>query len=132
MSAESPSVLLVGHCLPDSFGLTRLVHKASPSADVTRVNKEAQLAESAPQASLLLVNRELDGRFRQSLGVDLIAALRADGVETPIMLISNYDDAQEAAVAAGAMVGFGKRAVRDPETVDRIRAALAQSSSTRA
>jgi two-component system chemotaxis response regulator CheY len=132
MTHDIPSVLLVGHCLPDSSSLTRLIQEAAPAAKVTRVNKDAHLAESAQQTSLLLVNRVLDGRFRQSLGVDLISALRAEGVETPIMLISNYEDAQEAAVAAGAMPGFGKRAIAQPETIERIRMALASSSSTSA
>jgi hypothetical protein len=56
-------------------------------------------------------------------GIELIRELgrRAD---SPVMLlISNFEDAQRAAMEAGAMAGFGKTELEEPATVERIRAA---------
>ena len=56
---------------------------------------------------MLLINRVLGWGFNGG-GVELIASLR-DGDDAPeMMLISNYADAQQAAVEAGALPGFGK------------------------
>ncbi len=41
------------------------------------------------------------------------------------MLISNFQDAQQEAVAAGAFPGFGKSQLYDDSTSERLRDALA-------
>jgi hypothetical protein len=41
------------------------------------------------------------------------------------MLISNYEDAQKEAQAAGAVAGFGKAALGQPAMLDRVRPYLA-------
>ena len=41
-----------------------------------------------------------------------------------MLLISNYVDAQEEAVAAGASRGFGKSALYDNGTAEALRAAI--------
>jgi hypothetical protein len=41
-----------------------------------------------------------------------------------MMLVSNYPDAQAAAVAAGAVPGFGKREIGTPRVAQVIREAL--------
>lgn len=125
--SDSPLVLLVGHCMPDSFGLTRMVKSAARGVVVKRVNSERALRARLDAASLLLVNRVLDGRFNEAGGVELIARLAASEAATAMMLVSNYSDAQAAAVEAGALPGFGKQALRAPETADRVRAALVQT-----
>ncbi len=123
MSAK-PLVLLVGHCMADSFSLSRLVKQAASGAEVERVNSDRALQKHLNESNLLLVNRVLDGRFEFAEGVPLLASLRAKGITAPIMLISNYADAQESAVQAGAAPGFGKRDIRDPATMDKVRTAL--------
>ena len=40
------------------------------------------------------------------------------------MLVSNYADAQQAAVAAGAIEGFGKAELGADETEEKLRAVL--------
>lgn len=120
---NGPIVLLVGHCVPDSFGLTRLVESAGASA--VRVNSERDLRDRVDSAVALLVNRALDGRFPDEDGVGMIRRLRGEGVATPMLLVSNYPDAQQAATAAGAAPGFGKRELNKPETIERVRAAIA-------
>ena len=53
-----------------------------------------------------------------ALGDAALAAL-------PVMLVSNYPDAQQEAQAAGAVPGFGKAQVSSPETLDLLRTYLA-------
>ncbi len=57
---------------------------------------------------LVLINRKLDADY--SDGMDIIRTLKADPklAATPVMLISNFEDAQKEAVEAGAVPGFGK------------------------
>lgn len=117
-------VLLVGHCMPDSFGLSRLIRRSAPGAKVERVNSDRALKKALAGASLLLVNRELDGRFSQHSGVELIGAVRDLNPALGLLLVSNFADAQRSALDAGAAPGFGKSEVRHPGAVAKIRAAL--------
>jgi hypothetical protein len=41
------------------------------------------------------------------------------------MLVSNYEDAQQEAVATGAVAGFGKASVGHPEMLGRVAPFLA-------
>ena len=52
---------------------------------------------------LLLLNRELDYGFDEREGVALIRRLRTAYPNVKTMLVSNYPDAQQAAVQAGAL-----------------------------
>jgi two-component system chemotaxis response regulator CheY len=56
-------------------------------------------------------------------GVDVVRAVKADEAlrRVPVMLVSNYDAAQEEAVTAGAEPGFGKAALGRPEMLERVR-----------
>ena len=45
----------------------------------------------------------------------------------PVMLISNYPEAQEKAVSDGAVRGFGKAVLDDPATVELLAAFLPRS-----
>lgn len=68
---------------------------------------------------LVLVNRLIfeDG----SDGMALVRAMRGDAAQkTPVMMVSNYPDAQETAVSAGAVRGFGKASLGTQETLARI------------
>lgn len=121
MSAQAPRVVLVGHCGFDASSLARLVRTACPEAEIARANSDAELAKLA-ESALFLVNRALDGRFSAADGVALIARVRAEH-RTPCMLISNYPDAQQRAIDAGALPGFGKSDNSD-EAARRIGAAL--------
>lgn len=119
-------VVLVGHCGPDSFLLEHAVRRALPGAKVIRADDESELAAAAQDADLLLINRVLGGSFREDSGVDLIRHRNQSGATVPpMMLISDYPDAQAAAEAAGAAPGFGKREVYSDRTMQRLRAAVA-------
>jgi two-component system chemotaxis response regulator CheY len=74
--------------------------------------------------ALVLVNRVLDADG--SSGLDLIRQVKADEAlrQVPVMLVSNYEDAQQEAVRAGAEPGFGKSALGRPEMLARVGAFL--------
>ena len=55
---------------------------------------------------LLLLNRQLDYGFDEDEGVALIRKLRPHYPNVKMMLVSNYPDAQAAAVAEGAAAGL--------------------------
>jgi len=72
----------------------------------------------------VLVNRKLD--VDGSDGMDVIrSAFACDNLSgMPFMLVFNYDDAQNQAVAAGARPGFGKAELGDPDVVLQLAATL--------
>lgn len=73
---------------------------------------------------LVLVNRKLDADY--SDGLEIIMSIKADAqlAAVPCMLITNYPDHQDAAVAAGAERGFGKKELALPQTHERLAAIL--------
>lgn len=129
-------IILVGHCGPDTSYLVMAAKKAVPDAEVIRAGSDRQLQSALPEGSdgdgangggggtLLLVNRVLDGSFDDSGGIELIARLRQSHPQVRSMLVSNYDDAQSAAVQAGALPGFGKREIGSAKVLDLIRGAV--------
>ena len=121
-------IALVGHCGFDSGSLSRFASDVAPDAEVVRINDQAALDEAIDPQTLLLVNRMLDGRFDiGGSGIELIREITAHADTVPTMLVSNYEDAQQQAEAAGALPGFGKSQIGDPATRQRITDALAAS-----
>lgn len=116
--SETLRVVLVGHCTADAMYLTRFVRKHLPTAAIERANAEDELDAVIGQPALLLVNRVLDGRFDNSSGMDVLQ--RAQNGPATAMLISNYEEAQQAAVEAGTPAGFGKSQLGDPASAERL------------
>lgn len=116
------TVVLVGHCGFDQSSLSRAVAAMLPGVAVKSANDSADLTPYARPDALLLVNRVLDGRFDAGTGVDLIQQLAETQPAPKMMLISNYPDAQAQAVRAGALPGFGKNELGDPDTAKKLRA----------
>lgn len=128
--AAVPRILSIGQCRPDHGKLStyladRFQAKVEPAANLD----EARELLRAAEYDLVLVNRILN-RGGAS-GLDLIESLRRDPATAtvPVMLVSNHADAQEAAVKLGALPGFGKGQLRRGETFERIKHALAHSTS---
>jgi CheY-like chemotaxis protein len=123
MSAKR--VLSVGNCMADQWSLSRTL-RDSFGAEVVAADTPAQALDKMRREhfALVLVNRVFDRDG--SSGLDLIRQVKGDkelsGV--PIMLISNYTDAQARAVQAGAEPGFGKSSLGEPQMLDRVRAYL--------
>ena len=121
---EGATVVLVGHCGPDSWMLKSAVRRALCGADVLLVDTPEDLDGVIDTADLLLVNRALDGGFAGASGVAMIAELSQRNRAPALMLVSNYADAQEEAEAAGALPGFGKAEIGSERMRERLRAAL--------
>lgn len=113
-------VLDVGNCDPDHGAIrAMLVNHFDVQVDRVMFVPEALAAIDGARYDLVLVNRVIFAD--DSDGLALIRALRPrPEPKPPVMLISNFGTAQEQAIAAGACPGFGKSAVNDAETIDRL------------
>jgi hypothetical protein len=100
-------------------------HIFSPGTSLATVNDSAALQRHLNSDSLLLVNRALDGDFDTDSGIELIRSIaqREANEQPAMMLISNYPEAQEEAVKAGARPGFGKSALYSQTTATLLRQA---------
>lgn len=121
-------VLSLGQCGFDQGALAR-AFRQHLAAEVVPADSAAEALDALRRGpfALVLVNRLLDADG--SSGVDFIRRLKADEQlrELPVMLVSNYDDAQEEAVGAGAVPGFGKRALGQPHMLARVRSVLEET-----
>ncbi len=118
------TVLDVGQCRPDHTALARLV--TSIGAQIEKVDLPATALQKMREKryDLVFVNRKIDADYTD--GLELVKAMQADPElkKIPIMLISNYAEAQEEAVRHGAVRGFGKSELNDPATRERLRIVL--------
>jgi two-component system, chemotaxis family, chemotaxis protein CheY len=122
------TVVLIGHCSADSSYLRIAVNSADRSARTVAADDDATLQRLiADGADLLLINRVLECGFAGEDGAALIRRLRQDNPGLKMMLISNYPDAQAAAIAAGALPGFGKRELGGPRVGQLLHDALCPS-----
>ena len=128
---EIKQVVLVGHCGFDAGSLQRAVAEHVGSVPVRFANGQAELDAVAGPESLLLINRVLDGRFNERSGVELIRQLAGQDSPPRMMLVSNYDDAQEEAQSAGALPGVGKASLQTEKAAQRLRDAVGASAQTR-
>ena len=125
MSTNEPRVLDVGQCDFDHENISRMLSEEfGAGAKRAATYEEAFRAVQAGHFDLVLVNRILDADGAS--GLDLIQRLLSneDTRATPTMLVSNYADAQDAAVASGATRGFGKDTLTSPETRDHLASLL--------
>jgi two-component system chemotaxis response regulator CheY len=125
----SKKVVLVGHCGPDSSYLTSAVRKAEPAAEVIVARGMDDLQRHLDAGvDLILFNRLLEYGYEEEEGVALLARLREAYPGVAMMLVSNYADAQAAAVAAGALPGFGKREIGSARVTQLLRDAMRSSA----
>ena len=114
-------VLDVGNCAMDHDAIRQLVESNFP-AEV----RQAHAAEDAITAlrdgdfALVLVNRQLDSDY--SDGIEVIRRLKNDAelATVPVMMITNYAQHQDSAVAAGAERGFGKSELSHASTLETL------------
>ena len=105
------TVVLAGHCGPDSAYLKMTVKKAIGDVHIVSADDSRELTtafEKSPP-DLILFNRELGYGFEPSTGVGMIAQLRRTYPNLKMILVSNFEEAQLAAEQAGALPGFAKR-----------------------
>lgn len=111
-------VLDVGNCVPDHQAIRHLLSRKFQAEVVQAHGLDDTLAELRQGSiDLVLVNRKLDRDY--SDGLEIIRAIKSDQnfASTPCMLITNYAEYQQTAIAAGAEPGFGKDRLHAPETV---------------
>lgn len=118
-------VLSVGQCVADHYGISSTLRQAF-GADVEQASTQDEALQMMHQEpfDLVLVNRILDADGDS--GVELIRRFKTDEAlrAVPVLLVSNYADAQREAQEAGAEPGFGKASLGRPEMLDRVRAFL--------
>jgi len=114
-------VLDVGQCQMDHGSLKWLIADRFGAQIVQAHDAEQALAELRAGAfDLVLVNRKVDADATD--GLEIVKAMKADPqlAAVPVMLVSNYPEAQRQAVEAGAEPGFGKSEMREPRTLERL------------
>ena len=118
-------VLDVGQCGPDHATITRYLTSHFDCEIAKADNLEDARAQlNSGRFDLVLVNRKLDADY--SDGIEVVRAIKSDAAtaDVPVMLVTNYPEHQEAAMAAGAIHGFGKLEFEKPETRQRLAAVL--------
>lgn len=122
---STKTVLSIGQCRPDSAAIAHYL-KSNFAVNILTADLADQamklLKENA--VHLVLINRVLDADG--SDGMAILNAIRQnpDYASIPVMLVSNYADWQQKAIAAGAIQGFGKAELNRPETRTRLAAVL--------
>jgi CheY-like chemotaxis protein len=115
-------VLSVGQCVPDHTTLAGYL-RSNFAAETTKVDlaDEALAALRKGPYDLVLINRKLDADY--SDGLEILRAIKADAhiAAVPVMLVTNYKEHQDAAVASGGVRGFGKLEYGDPQTAEKLR-----------
>lgn len=114
-------VLDVGQCGPDHATIRSYLIR-NFDCEVVQVDDAAGALSQlkAGRFDLVLVNRKLDADY--SDGIEVIRQLKsdADAASVPVMLVTNYPEHQDAAIAAGAICGFGKLEFQKPETREKL------------
>jgi CheY-like chemotaxis protein len=121
-------VLSVGQCVPDQSAITRFL-KSKFDVVVTEADTGSEtlaLLKKQP-FDLVLINRKLDVDY--SDGSDILRTIKADPAlaATPVMLVTNYAEHQDNAVAMGAVRGFGKAEVGRSDVVERLESFLSEA-----
>ena len=119
------SVLSVGQCRPDQAAISHYltshfdakVLSADFAADACQLLKDQDI-------DLVLINRKLDADG--SDGLEILQQIRGNEAtaRVPVMLVSNFAEWQEKAVALGAIYGFGKAELNQAATRQRLSAVL--------
>jgi len=117
----SKRVLSIGQCGPDHATITAYLGNEFDAEVVAADQWEAaeRLLDGTP-VDLVLVNRKLDVDY--SDGLEIIRRLKADDrfKDLPCMMITNFEEHQQAAVEVGAEHGFGKNDYGDPATREKL------------
>lgn len=110
-------VLSVGNCAYDQSNLQRVLKQhfrvEIDSAD-DAVSARKMINEN--DYNIVLINRVFDSNNES--GIEFIKQLKKNESEIPVMLISNFDEYQQQAMAEGAVQGFGKSSIGRPEFVE--------------
>jgi CheY-like chemotaxis protein len=115
------TLLDCGNCGPDYNTIRKMVKSNFDAAVIQTHGAEDTLEVLRSRAiDLVIVNRKLDRDYTD--GMEVIKAIKADPEvgHVPVMLITNYEEHQQAAIEAGCVRGFGKLAIGEPATREAI------------
>lgn len=121
----SKRVLDVGNCGPDFASIKRFLTNTFDCTIQQAHGLEDTLATlRGGEFDLVLINRKLDRDY--SDGIEILRQIKADSElkATPVMLITNYTEHQDAAVELGAERGFGKLEFGKSETKEKLQPIL--------
>ncbi|MCY2996835.1 MAG: response regulator [Planctomycetota bacterium] len=115
------SVLDVGNCGPDHSAISAMLRKHF-DVEILRSDQWSDtlaILERQP-VDLILINRKLDIDY--SDGMEILRQIKRSEAfrDIPVMLITNYAEHQQQAIAQGALLGFGKLELSSPETIERL------------
>lgn len=111
------TVIDCGNCAPDHNAIRNMIQSHFDAVvEQTHDGGETLARLRQGGVDLVLVNRKLDRDY--SDGMEVIRQIKSDDElsRVPVMLVTNYEEHQQAAVAIGAVAGFGKLAMSDPQT----------------
>lgn len=115
------TVLDIGNCDPDHSALRRML-VSKYDVEVLRAHQLSDAIELLAKSSvdLILINRKLDVDY--SDGADVLKSIKKDDRfrNIPVMIVTNYPEHQQAAVAEGAEYGFGKLEYKEAATHERL------------
>ncbi|MFK8111990.1 MAG: response regulator [Rubripirellula sp.] len=115
------TVLDCGNCGPDFHSIRKMVSEEFDASVIQSHGVEDSLEILRSRAiALVTVNRKLDRDYSE--GLEVVKAIKADPElsSIPVMLVTNYEEHQQTAIEAGCVMGFGKLAINDPETRERL------------
>ncbi len=121
-------ILDVGQCDADNYRISEVLTDHF-DVEMARACSHEQAIDLASQTAfdLILINRlyDRDG----SEGLKTLKALKSNDLTAniPVMLVSNFPDAQNAALEAGAVPGFGKASLANPSTIELLSQYLKDS-----
>ncbi|PAY18323.1 MULTISPECIES: response regulator transcription factor [Pirellulaceae] len=116
------TVVDCGNCGPDFHSIRQFVTSNFDAVVVQSHDAEETLKLLRQRdVALVTVNRKLDRDY--SDGMEVVNAIKAeeDLADVPVMLVTNYEEHQQAAMEAGCVRGFGKLALRDSRTVELLQ-----------
>jgi DNA-binding NtrC family response regulator len=112
-------ILDVGQCGFDGPRMASLWQEAlGAEVDCAETSDDAVEMVQGNEYDVVLVNRVMaaDG----SSGLEVVARLLEVGLESPVMLVSDLPEAQDAAVRLGAVRGFGKVHLGERSTLELV------------
>lgn len=123
-----PKTLLdCGNCPPDFQSIKQLVSEAFGANVIQCHNLDDTISVlRETKVDLVTINRKLDIDYSDGLKVAEAIKADADLSDIPVMLVTNYEDHQDAAMAIGCERGFGKLAIHDPVTRQRLHPFLGE------
>lgn len=123
----SRKVLDVGQCNPDHSQISAFLRREF-DVEIQRAHlfdEAVKLALDTP-FDLILINRILDADGTAGMAILHELKSQPSTAETPVMIVSNFQDAQDTAVESGAVRGFGKAELEQNATKESLAKFLAE------